>query len=589
MTQERITIDRDIPVEMRDGVVLATDVYRPPGDEEHPTLVHRIPYDKDNAQYVGSLVFNPLNAAQRGYAVVVQDTRGRFNSEGEWQPFHGEAEDGYDTVEWAAERSWSDGNVGIYGSSYMGITTWQTVVSDPPHLEAALAYLTTGNNHDGAIYSGGAFELGFALRWTLAMAWNTLERRDLSQEEFERARNAMMQAAANPRDAVKHLPLRDHPAFRNGIAQHWTEWHQHPSYDDYWEAVDVTRQIENVSVPVLHVGGWYDQFLRGHLDVHEAIEEHGDERVREEQRFIIGPWDHGAYLSSTPTSAGERVFGPIAPSGRAFMSDLTLQWFDHWLKGTDTGAETIPPVRYFQMGDDEWREADAWPPDHTPIQQYFHSDGNANSRTGDGILTGEQPSVPESPDSYRYDPSDPVPSCGGLSLIPNLSPGGVQDRSGVEEREDVLVYTTPHLTSNLSIAGPVDVTLCASSSTPDTDFTAKLVDVQPDGYCAPIADGILRARYRNSMEQPEFVEPGNSYTFDIDLWAVAHTFRSGHRLRVEISSSDFPRFDRNLNTNKPLGEAVEADMQTATQRVFHDPDGSSHITLPVIEGAEQLR
>lgn len=565
---------------MRDGVQLATDVYHPPDGGEYPTLVHRIPYDKSFAWFVGSLMFNPLTAVENGYAVVVQDTRGRFNSEGEWKPFTHEADDGYDTVEWAADQSWSNGHIGIYGSSYMGVTTWQTVVADPPHLEAAIAYLTGSNYHDGWTYSGGAFELGFNLWWTLFLGWDTLERLDLSDDEAAAAEAALSEAYANPADAARHLPLKDIEAFDRGVAPYWVEWLEHPSYDEYWESIDVTQQIENISVPVLHITGWFDNFSRGHLDIHNAINERASSEVQANERFMIGPWDHEAYLSVTPTFAGEKPFGPQAFSGAFLLEELAFQWFDHYIKGEDTDAEALPGVQYFDLGTRSWKETDSWPPDHSPTKYYFHSDGNANSRYGSGTLT-QSPPESQPADSYAYDPSDPVPSHGGRTLMPNLGPGGIQDQATIEERDDVLVYTSPRLTSSLSIAGPVDVRLYAASSTPDTDFTAKLVDVEPDGYCANIAEGIIRGRYRDDMAEPSVMEPAEVYEFAIDLWSVAHTFEPGHRIRVEISSSNFPRYDRNLNIDSPHAEATERDMQVAMQRVFHDADRPSHISLPI--------
>lgn len=575
---DEITVTRDVMVEMRDGVTLATDIYRPTGAENCPTIVHRNPYDKSSGGSVAGLMVNPLDAVQAGFAVVVQDTRGRFKSEGEWVPFENEAEDGHDTIEWAADQPWSNGRIGIYGASYHGVTTTQAITAKPPSLDAAIAYLTGANYHDGWTYSGGAFELGFNLWWVMYLAADTTQKLDIPPDERDDAFGDLMALTANPEEAAWGTPLRDNPVFDHPAAAYTQDWFDHPEYDDYWRSIDVTQHLTDIDIPVLHVSGWYDLFLRGHLDFYDGLATAGTDRARDEQRFIIGPWDHEAYTTTTPDRAGDRVFGYEAAGGRALMSDITLSWFGHWLGNADDPE--LPPVRYYQMGANEWRDADEWPPDHTPTDYYLESGGDANTRFGDGRLTQTRPGT-RGVDSYEYDPLDPVPSCGGRSLHPNITEPGIQDRAAVETRNDVLVYTSERLTSSLDIAGPVDVTLHAASSAPDTDFTATLVDVEPDGYCAPIAEGIIRARYRNSITDPEFMMPGEVAEFHIDLRATAHTFDVGHRIRLEVSSSNFPRFDRNPNVAAPVADVDIADATTATQNVYHTPERPSRLTLPV--------
>lgn len=571
-----VTVERDVGVAMRDGVELATDVYRPADDGSYPVLVQRIPYDKSFAWYVGSLLFNPLNAVERGYVVVVQDTRGRFDSGGEWEPFVNEADDGYDTVEWAAEQPWSDGQVGVYGSSYMGVTAWQAAVANPPHLEAVIAYLTGGNYHDGWTYSGGAFELGFNLHWILGLGGNTLERNQASRA----VRNGWRSAYEHPSEAAEHLPIAEIP-WVDEAAPYWKTWLDNPAYGDYWEGVDVAAQADRIDVPVLHVTGWFDLFLRGHLDVYEAIAKRGGEAARENQRFVVGPWDHAAYLTGTPSQIGDRRFGPDAAGGVAFMESRSLDWFDRWLKDERTDQPT-DGVRYFDLGRRTWEETERWPPASAGQRYYLRSDGDANTRFGDGRLTTDLP-ADDTPDSYTYDPRDPVPTCGGRTYAPELASSGIQDRSDVERRDDVLVYTSPRLTEPVTIAGPVDAAIYAATSAPDTDFVASLVDVEPDGYCASLADGIVRGRYRDGTGEESFLNPGEVHEFTVDLWAVAHTFEPGHRIRLEITSSNFPRYDRNPNAEVPVAAATEDDMRPATQRVFHDPDRPSHLSLPVVD------
>lgn len=576
----RVVIERDVLVPMRDGTRLAADIYRPEDNARHPVLVQRIPYNKSSLSYVGGLIFSPIEAAERGYVVVVQDTRGRFNSEGHWRPFFDEANDGYDTVEWAAQQPWSNGNVGVYGSSYMGVTALQAAVAAPPHLKAVLAYLTGSNYHEGWTYSGGAFELGFNFWWAGYFCWNALSR--LSDAATKRqAAQELVQLHSQQERFIRHLPLKEIGVFEK-LAPYWREWLDHPTYDEYWQAIDVARRARATRAPVLHVTGWYDNFLKGHLALAEALQSHPDAEIRANHRFIVGPWDHEAYMTTRLSAAGERDFGPSAIGGAPMMAPIAFQWFDRWLKGELTPIANAAPVRYFVMGDDTWQESSSWPPPHTPVRYYLHSAGRANSRFGDGVLTTDSPAGAEPPDSYVYDPNDPVPSVGGRTLHPNFGLGGVADQSRVEERGDVLVYTSAHLTRPLTIAGPVTVTLYVASSAPDTDFTAKLVDVQPDGYCANIAEGILRARYRNGPDREELLEPGKVYELTIDLWAVAHTFRPGHRIRLEVSSSNFPRFDRNLNNVVRPGEGGPADVRTATQWVLHDAERPSHVTFPLV-------
>jgi putative CocE/NonD family hydrolase len=577
-----IHTERDVAVEMRDGVPLSTDVYRPTEGGAYPALLMRLPYDKDNPGSVGRVI-NPLNAVEKGYVVVIQDTRGRFSSDGKFDPYRDDQNDGYDTVEWIADQTWCNGKVGTFGASYKGITAWQTIAADPPHLKAGVPMIAASNLHDGWAYSNGAFELGFNLTWAMSyLLADTLGRLDRPADEMASIYEQFEQGFTNPREMLEWLPLTDVPVFDNEAGQYWREWLNHPSYDEYWKQTDVNTQVEDISVPVLHVSGWYDSFFRGHTDFYEAMEERAEEDVRENHRMVIGPWDHSTAGGTTPTMSGDKDFGIDCVISQV-MGDLALQWFDYWLKDEESGAGDLPKVRYYMMGANEWRETEEWPPEHSPTQFYLSSAGTANTRFGNGVLTKKVPDESVPPDSFKYDPFDPVPSCGGNIFMDEITPAGVQDQSQVEERDDVLVYTSPRLTSEVEIAGPVRVTLHAASSTSDTDFTAKLVDVEPDGYCANIAEGIVRGRYRSSREEAEFMEPGKEYEFNIDLWSTAHTFRENHQIRLEISSSNFPRFDRNPNTKVSPSEATADDFAIASQEVFHDAERPSHLTLPVIE------
>ena len=489
-----IIIERDVMVPMRDGVRLAADVYRPAGDAEHPVLINGHPYDNDHFLVTHELLFSPLVAAQRGYAVVVYEARGRAGSEGTWKPYGDEGPDAYDMVEWAAAQPWSDGNVGLYGACALGWTPVQGAVEAPPHLKAIFAYMTATNYHQGWTYSDGALELGFQLSWVWTiLARDTISRLGLDEEAAAEAERKLVEAAADVWGSASYLPLIDFPAYQNGAAPYWREWLSHPCYDDFWRRVDATARADRIQVPVLHMSAWYDTCLKGHMDFYRALATRGDKSVRKHHRFFVGPWDHSAYYNKRPTCAGQRDFGPQVLTGPEVLGPIAFEWFDFWLRGEGSGFMPDSKVRYFHMGENVWKDVDAWPPPHTMTRYYLHSRGRANSRFGDGALSTEPPAT-EPPDSYVYDPLDPVPTRGGRSMIDVLP--GVENQAEVEERQDVLVYTTPRLARPVSIAGPASVTLYASTSAVDTDFTAKLVDVEPDGYCANIAEGIVRARFR---------------------------------------------------------------------------------------------
>ncbi len=575
-----IIVERDVMVAMRDGVRLAADIYRPDDDAEHPTLVNQHPYDNDMFLVVHELLFSPLIAAQKGYVVVTAEARGRSGSEGEWRPYGDEGNDAYDLVEWAAEQSWSDGNIGLYGACALGLAALQGAVANPPHLKAAFAYMTATDFHSGWTYSnGGALELGFQMSWVWTiLARDTLSRLGLDAGTLSEADAKLLEAASDMNGSASYLPLIDFPAFQGGAAPYWRHWLSHPSYDAAWQKVDNVAHAEHIKVPLMHLSSWYDTCVKGHMDLTAALAERGDESVRDKHRMLIGPTDHSAYYNHRPSYAGERDFGPDALTGPDIVSTMVFDWFGHWLRGEEQTVLPENKVRYYHMGDNVWKEAVSWPPPHTMQSYYLHSAGQANSRMGDGALSTEAPGT-EASDSYVYDPLDPVPTTGGRSMID--VPTGVMNQATVEERQDVLVYTTPRLAEPLALVGPVTVTLHASTDAPDTDFTAKLVDVEPDGYCANISEGIIRARYRNSREKEEFLEPGQVTEFTIDLWDIAHTFQPDHRVRLEISSSNFPRFDRNLNSRVTPALGSAADARKAVQQVFHDTSYPSRLNLPV--------
>lgn len=576
-----IIVERDIMLPMRDGVRLAVNVYRPDDGVRHPTLVNLHPYYNDLFLVVHELLFSPLIAAQQGYVVVVAEARGRAGSEGEWRPYVGdEGRDAYDTIEWAAAQPWSDGNIGLYGACALGLATFQGALQSPPHLKAVFAYETATNFHSGWTYSkGGAFELGFQMSWVWTiLARDRLLRLNLTPEALAEANEKLNVAQRNMNQSASFLPLIDFPPFQDGAAPFWREWLSHPSYDEFWQKLDAVAQADSIKVPIMHMSNWYDTCLQGHVDLHAALLAHSAPEVRSQHRMIIGPTDHSAYYNMRPTCAGKRDFGPAAMTGPATLAKMAFEWFDHWLCGKPKSFMGENQARYWQMGENVWKEATTWPPRHKMQAYYLHSGGRANSRFGDGSLNTATPGA-EPVDSYVYDPLDPVPTTGGRSMID--VPTGVENQVTVEERQDILVYTTPRLAAPLVLTGPLSVTLYASSSAPDTDFTAKLVDVEPDGYCANIAEGIVRARYRNDPSKAEFLTPGEVTEFTIDLWDIAHTFKPEHQLRLEIASSNFPRFDRNLNSRVTPALGKVEDAQKAVQQIFHNAQYPSRLNLPL--------
>lgn len=563
------TLERDLPVPMRDGTVLYADVYRPAGAGRYPALLQRTPYDKSATATMSRLI---LRATEAGYAVLAQDVRGRFHSEGEFHPFVHERDDGYDTLSWLADQPWCDGRVGMYNQSYVGLTQWQAAMSGHPALRAIVPTVTASDYHNGWTYQGGAFELSFNYSWVISnLLYDTVKRSSAPE------RKAAVDRYADTLDeGYWRLPL-ELPGEVASAAPYYAEWVAHPRYDEFWRGLDVSAAYPSLGVPALNIGGWYDIFLRGTIENFTGMRAGGgSERGRRGARLLLGPWNHSGMRAGNPI--GEADFG-VGSTGDAIDVDgLHLRWYDHWLREADNGVDTEPPVRVFVMGERRWRVADEWPLPQTQWQEWFlHSGGRANSLRGDGSLSPASPKA-ESPDRYVYDPSDPVPTRGGgLCCNHVFSLGGAFDQREVEARDDVLVYTSEALTAPLEVTGPVRLQLWAASSARDTDFTAKLVDVGPCGRAVNLTDGILRARFRSSMSEESWLEPGEATLFGIDLVATGNVFLPEHRIRLEVSSSNFPRFDRNPNTGDHSGEMV-----TASQTVFHDGDHPSRLVLPVI-------
>lgn len=577
--QYRVLVEKDVPMHTRDGVTLRADVYRPDTAGRFPVLLSRLPYNKNLRPRPGDIDY----FVERGYGVIMQDTRGRFSSDGEeYYALIWEMQDGYDAVEWAASLPWADGTVGTMGQSYLGATQYLLAPSRPPHLKAAFPVSAAADFQQCWVYhTGGAFEFGWQIPYAILMARDSLERQGLTAQLLPVLEHDLLPPAtpfAQPLSdqAYRRLPLMAWGDLLRPVARYLTDYLRHPEDGPYWWQSNVERQHANINIPMYHVTSWYDIFLRGGLAHFCGLRQQAmTAEARTHQKLIVGPWAH-LFPFTAPTSrgTGDIDFGEKA---RLELHETQLRWFDYWLKGMQTDIAQEAPIKIFVMGDNVWRDEQEWPLARTRYTPYYlHSQGQANSRRGDGRL---DPGVPgeEASDSFVYDPNDPVPTCGGNTLI---IPMGVQDQRQVETRQDVLVYTSPPMTAPLEVTGPIVVKLFVASSAPDTDFTAKLVDVRSDGYAQNLADGIVRMRYRTSRMLPVLLTPGQVYEVTIDLWATSHVFLPGHSLRLDISASNFPRFDRNLNTGED--QATGTRWQTATQTIFHDQRYPSHIVLPVI-------
>ena len=557
-------IERDVPTPMRDGTVLKVDVYRPDTAARVPVIVCRTPYNRSHP-LIPPAAIDPVRALDAGFAVVCQDTRGRFASEGRFYPFVDEAHDGYDTIEWAAAQPWSTGAVGLAGRSYAGAAQWLAAAEQPPHLKAMFPVAIGADFYDGWIYQGGAFQLGFNLFWAL-----------LIEAPKEAAR-----ATAH----CRHLPLSTLPALKGlgeGRAAFYFDWIEHSTNDSFWQRLAISRLYDRVRVPGCNVGGWYDVFLRGTIQNFVGMQrEGGSDIARAGQKLLLGPWGHGSTYGPYP----DQSFPIFAPNDALDVADVQLRFFARFLKDEDNGIDAEPPVRLFVMGENRWRDENEWPLARTRYTPwYLHGPTGA----GAGRSLSPEPPGEEPPDGYLYDPRDPAPTVGGPTSLPALLFGtnsGPLDQRKVEERPDVLVYSSAPLEQPLETTGPLLVRLFAATSASDTDFVAKLMDVDREGMSRILAEGILRARYREGFEQPRLVEPGTVQLYEIDLVATAHVFGPGHRVRVAITSSSFPRFDRNTNTGRALGLDGPDDLTPARQTIFHDRDRASHILLPVIPRA----
>jgi putative CocE/NonD family hydrolase len=551
MPKMRTDFNQCVP--MRDGVELSADIYRPDDDTRHPVVLYRTPYLK-TAEILPDRARKYVEA---GYVVVWMDVRGRGDSDGKWVPYRNEGRDGYDSIEWCAAQPWSDGNVGTMGGSYLGRIQWLAALENPPHLRAMIAAVTP---------SDPFVEWPTGTPGPMHLCWLHLTAGRVTQN----------MRAVDWNSVYEHLPLATMDDAAGRHSEEWREQCRHEHLDDYWKALRYQDKFERIAVPVLHVSGWYDDEQVGTpLNFIGMTTRAATPEARRGQKLLMGPWSHQI---NTTTKLGEVDFGPDA---QIDLDAYQIRWLDRWLKGQPTGIDEEPAARIFVMGANRWRDEAEWPlacTQWTPY--YFHGAGHANSRFGDGGLSPETPSE-ELADTYTYDPARPVPF---ITEPTSSQIGGPDDYAAIQRRDDVLVYATPPLERDTEVTGPIKVILHAASSARDTDFTAMLLDFHPSGFAQRLTDGLVRARFREGMGHPTLIEPGTIYRYEIDCWNTAQVFRAGHRISVQIASSAFPKYDRNLNTGESL--TGSARIERAEQRIYHDAAHPSHILLPIIPAEE---
>jgi putative CocE/NonD family hydrolase len=568
MNRCSVVVDYDVEMKARDGVTLRSNIYRPADGEKVPAILLRTPYDKSSPRVDRNLVtsIRPLHAATQGFAFVIQDIRGRFASEGRSEPPSSgiEGRDGYDAVEWVAAQPWCNGRVGMIGGSYASITQWVASMERPPSLRAIVPERTGGRN--AGLF--GAMQLdSTVIGWLAGQALDTISKRIAAGEATPKDLETARAAFANPQDAAHHLPLDQLPFLRAAGLPPYSEQIQH--FLQSMADVDAAR----ITVPVMVTSGWYDMATGDAAEIFASLRKSGgSEATRSGSRIVIGPWQH----AGLGTHLGEVFFGNHASADAGGLPEAELKFLSRWLRDDDFD---IPVATYFVMGKNEWRQAEDWPPPGTQMRRlYLTSKGAANTRDGDGKLSWTASSTEEH-DVFEYDPHNPVPSYGGRFYDLGGSIPGPFEQQRVENRQDVLVYTSEEVDGSLEIAGPVRLVVKIASSAIDTDFMVKLCDVDTQGRSYNIADGFLRCRWRNGVDQLAWLEPGEATEIEIDLGVVAHAFLPGHRVRLQLTSSCFPAWDRNMNTGNPLGS--DAQGIVAEQKIYHGGAHVSFVELPV--------
>jgi putative CocE/NonD family hydrolase len=575
--EHEVKVESNVGVPMRDGVALATDIYRPDAEGRFSVILVRTPYKKEMSELQARYY------ARRGYAFAIQDCRGRFASPGIWEPFVNEARDGYDTIEWLARQPWSTGKVGMIGASYLGWVQWWAAGQNPPHLVTIIPNVSPPDPFYNIPYEYGTFFLFGAIWWADVLESEATA--DLSgaaiSKIFEKKYGNLL-SSLPVIDLDKKVLGKENP--------YWRTWIEHPVNDDYWAPANFLEHLKDVRIPVFHQSGWFDGDGIGSKLNYLKMVSHGHPY----QKLVLGPWGH---TPEPHRRVGDRDFGPQAVID---LQTSYLRWLDYWLKGIDNGIADEPLVSLFVMGSNKWLHGDAYPLPETRFEKwYLASDGDANTSSGDGRLTRELPSADSPPDRHTYDPADPTP-CPEFYEEPEEEEGEAGDQAkSVEQtkkereahheqvtqtRRDILVYTSEPLDEPLTFAGPISAVLYASSSARDTDWFVGLMEVDEDGKIFPLVEGKIRARYRQSTQEPELLEPGKVYEYHVDMWQTGITIPPGRRLRVEVASAWFPLFSRNLNTGGH--NEMDTEYVSAEQTIYHSSQYPSYVLLPVIPDKE---
>jgi putative CocE/NonD family hydrolase len=566
---QEITVDSNVSVPMRDGVQLATDIYRPAGDGKFPVILIRTPYQKDMVELKARYF------ARRSYAVAVQDCRGRFRSAGTWEPFMHEGDDGYDTIEWLAAQPWSTGKVGMIGGSYLGWVQWWAASRNPPHLVTIIPNVAPPDPFYNIPYEYGTFFLLGAIWWA-----DVLE----SEATADLSGAAMSQIGEKKyAKLLSSLPVIDlDKAVLGKENRYWRAWIAHPINDEFWTPANFLDRLEKVNIPVFHQSGWFDGDGIGSKLNYLKMRSCGHPY----QKLVLGPWGH---TDTAMRRAGDRDFGEAAIID---LQEQYLRWLDHWLKDVDNGIEQEPLVSLFVMGTNRWLHGSEYPLPQTQLEKwYLTSAGHANTSRGDGRLSTSAPPADMPPDRYTYDPANPTPQpdyheeteeeeARVRSVDEKKAEAEAHHEQVTQARADILVYVSEPLKEPLTICGPVSAVLYASSSARDTDWFVRLLEVEESGKLFPLVEGRLRARYRTSTHEPELLEPGKTYEYPIDMWQTGITIPAGRRVRVEVASASFPVFSRNLNTGGH--NEVETEFIPAQQTIYHSARYPSHVLLPVI-------
>lgn len=546
----KIKVDRQVKIPMRDGIKLTADIYRPRDiDIALPVLLMRLPYGRAIASTV--TYAHPSWYATQGYIVVIQDVRGCGTSEGEFYPFRNEYEDGYDTVTWCVEElEGSNGKVGMYGFSYQGVTQFQAAVMQPKGLITICPAMATIDFYHGWFYFGGAIALEFTLTWALQLAQNQAYFHKLEPQATD-----LYQAQQEISELLHYVPLDRLEILRHEpLADFFFDWigNSQPS-DRYWQELNPLSRFEQFDLPALHIAGWADIFIEATIATYrQALQ------VTDRPQFLIGsPWQHLPWRSQV----GELDFGGDAIPQ---IDRLQVDWFDYWLKGIDNGIIARSPVQLFLMGENRWLQLQEWEEEPEYQDFYLHENGK---------LTNDISKLPNSfPDIYVYDPRIPNP----------ITSYGGYDQRGIQSRSDVLVYISDAITENLRISGTAEFILFATTSVPDTDWVIKLLDIYPDGRQMLVTMGVIRAKFRNSFDRPEYIECDRILEYKIKLRPTCHSFKSEHKLGVAIASAAFPLIERHTNTRKNPSTCAVSEFVEATQEVYHSSEFPSHLKLPLL-------